>query len=149
MLARSFASVSLALALVACGDDQDPDAASALHERIHAESYRTWRRAPGYEARRASDAPHEGAVDIYVNDVVARALDAKTPITAWPEGSIVVKDGFDGDDHELTAVMWKRADGWFWAEYFGGDSKFSGKPDTCISCHQSGEDFVRAFPLPR
>ncbi len=47
MLTRSFASVSLVLALVACGDVQEPDAASALHERIHAESYRTWRRAPG------------------------------------------------------------------------------------------------------
>ena len=134
-----------------CGDNQQPTAARELYGRIQEEDYRSWRRAPGYETRRQTNAPHAESVDIYVNEVVAAALDAGQPLDAWPAGSLIVKDGFDDDDElELVAVMEKRDDGWFWAEYFGGDdAKFSGKPEVCLDCHDSGDDFVRAFPLPR
>ncbi len=150
--ASALASLVLPLCLLAaCGDDQDPSGARELYQRIQDENYRAWRRAPGYETRRKAQAPHADEVDIYVNDVVAAALDAGEPLEAWPEGSLVVKDGFDGDDHELVAVMEKRKDGWFWAEYFGGDdAKYSGRPDLCVDCHdRGGNDFVRAFTLPR
>jgi len=142
----------LALFLVtfatACGDDQAPEEAADLLTRIRAEDYRTWDRAPGYEARRSSNAPHSEAVDIYIDPTVRGALDAST-LDAWPMGSLIVKDGFDGNDLALIAVMEKRADGWFWAEYFDGESKFSGKPDVCLDCHGAGDDFVLAFDLPR
>ncbi len=135
-------------ALAACADDEAPDDAAGLLARIRADDYRSWARAPGYERRRDADSPHADQVDIYVNDVVANAL-AGGPITAWPVGSIVVKDGFDGDALELIAVMEKRADGWFWAEYFDDVSRYSGTPEVCTGCHADGDDGVMAFGLPR
>lgn len=144
------ASVLIGLTtLLACGDDQAPDDARTLLARIRADNYRTWKRAPGYEARRKSSAPHSNEVDIYVSPAVADALNAGTPLTAWPEGSIVVKDGWDGSDLEIIAVMEKRGDGWFWAEYVDDESKYSGHPSICIDCHRTGSDHVRAFTLPR
>ena len=132
-----------------CGDDQDPEGARALWRQIHALEYRQWQRAPGYERRRSSDAPHGGAVDIYINDVVAEALAAGEPLSEWPVGAMIVKDGFDGSDLELVAAMDKREDGWFWAEWDDeGDADYSGRPDTCTDCHRSGDDHVRAFVFP-
>ncbi len=80
------------------------------------------------------------------------ALAATTPITEWPEGSLIVKDGYDSDNAlDLIAAMEKRADGWFWAEWLDHESStsdFSGKPDICIDCHQPGDDFVLGFGFP-
>jgi Cytochrome P460 len=136
--------------LAACGDDQDPAGAAALWSRIHAENYRGWARAPGYEQRRSSSAAHGDAVDIYINETVSDALRSPSGATAWPAGSLIVKDGFDGGDFELVAAMEKRTDGWFWVEWDSdGDASYSGKPSTCIDCHASGSDFVRAFALPK
>ncbi|MCW5830981.1 MAG: cytochrome P460 family protein [Labilithrix sp.] len=142
-------SALCALGLLACGDDQAPEDASALLSRIRSENYRGWARAPGYETRRPSDAPHSDAVDIYVNSVVSAALAEGTPRAEWPVGSIIVKDGWDGGDLELIAVMEKRSDGWFWAEYFDDESKYSGRPSICTGCHESGSDYVLAFALPK
>jgi hypothetical protein len=140
---------SVAFATLGCGDNQDDAGARALLARVKADEYRTWDRAPGYEARRDSDAPHSEAVDIYVNDVLAQVLALGEHDGRWPEGSIIVKDGFDGSELELTAVMEKRSDGWYWAEYDAkGNPDYSGHPDVCVDCHESGSDFVRAFRLP-
>jgi len=140
---------ALALALLACGDNQDPEGAAQLWRDLHRLEYRSFQRAPGYAQRTASRAPHGGSVSIYVNDVVADALAAGEPLEAWPEGSLIVKDGFDGSDLELVAAMEKRQDGWFWAEWDDeGDPDYSGTPRLCTDCHQSGDDFVRAFDLP-
>jgi Cytochrome P460 len=137
------------LSVAACGDNQDPAGAADLWRSIHEQSYRDWSRAPGYEAARASNAPHGDSVIIYVNDRVAKTLAASEPIAVWPEGSLIVKDGFDGSDLELVAVMEKRADGWYWAEYdASGDPSYSGNPDLCTDCHRSGDDYVRAFAFP-
>jgi hypothetical protein len=141
-------TLAFAASTTACGDDQAPEEAAALLTRIRAEDYRTWDRAPGYETRRPANSPHAEQVDIYVNPTVAGALIAE-PLEAWPVGSLIVKDGFDGNDLELIAVMEKRGDGWFWAEYFDGDSKYSGKPEVCLDCHERGDDYVLAFDLPR
>jgi hypothetical protein len=139
----------ISLVSVACGDDQDPAGAAELWDRIHAENYRGFARAPGFEQRRASGAAHGNAVDIYVNAIVVDAL-AKGPLAAWPKGSLIVKDGFDDGDFELVAAMEKRDDGWFWAEWDNeGDAQYSGRPSLCIDCHASGSDSVRAFALPK
>src|SRR5688500_5681385 len=110
-------SVLLAFALVGCGDDQEPEQAGELWDRIHAQNYRSWSRAPGYATRLPTAAPHGNEVDIYVNDTIQQALAAKEPLAAWPLGSLIVKDGWDGSDLEIVAVMEKRTEGWFWAEY--------------------------------
>jgi hypothetical protein len=149
-VAVAFALIGVVAGVSGCGDDQDPGGASALWSRIHNEKYGSWTRAPGYETRRTSGAPHGGAVDIFVNDVGATALASTTSITAWPEGTVIVKDGYDGSTRTIVAAMEKRKDGWFWAEWDGsGDSKYSGKPSTCVDCHARGADYVRAFPLPK
>jgi hypothetical protein len=141
--------LALALTATACGDNQDDAGARDLLSRVKADQYRTWDRAPGWASRRASSAPHSDDVDIYVNDIVAEVLAIAEPAETWPEGSIIVKDGFDGSDLEIIAVMEKRSDGWFWAEYDSeGDPDYSGHPDICIDCHKSGSDGVRAFGLP-
>lgn len=151
MMRRTFALVLLGGLLAGCGDDQDPEGAAELLERLRAADYRGWERAPGYSDRRPSSAPHGDQVEIFVNDVVARALADGAPLDAWPVGSIIAKDGYD-DDGSLTliAAMEKRDDGWYWAEWDGesDESTYSGKPATCIDCHASGSDHVRAFRLP-
>jgi hypothetical protein len=135
--------------LAGCGDNQDDAGARSLLERVRADGYRAWDRAPGYEARRASHSPHAELVDIYVNDRIAEVLALGEPRDSWPEGAIIVKDGFSGSDLKLVAAMEKRRDGWYWAEYDAdGDPSYSGHPDVCIDCHRSGSDYVRAFSLP-
>ena len=132
----------------ACGDNQDDAGARRLLEDIRAQSYRSWARAPGWPSRTASSAPHGDEVDIYVNAVVTDAL-AGEPLASWPVGSIIAKDGWDGSELVHIAVMEKRGDGWFWAEYDGdGEAAYSGHPDVCLDCHRRGSDFVRAFRLP-
>lgn len=140
--------MAVTLLVAACGDNQED--ARALLARVRADGYRTWDRAPGYEARRESDAPHSDAVDIYLNDRVAEVLALAKPQKAWPEGSVIVKDGFSGSSLALIAIIEKRGDGWYWAEYdAAGDPDYSGHPQLCIDCHQRGSDYVRAFALPR
>lgn len=140
----------LAAALVgACTDNQDPSGARELWNEIHKLDYRNWQRAPGYDQRRPSNAPHSDAVEIFINDIALAAVSGTHPLTDWPVGTLIVKDGWDGDDLELVAVMKKIEQGWYWAEYdTEGSAAFSGTPSLCIDCHSAGQDFVRAFQLP-
>lgn len=144
-----YLAASLVLLATSCRENDDPEGAEDLLQRVQDEDYRAWARAPGYEARTPSQAPHSEEVEIFVNEVVAGAL-AQPGIDEWPVGSIVVKDGYtEAGDLELTAVMEKREGGWYWAEYDGeGTALYSGAPSICTDCHASGADFVRAFPLP-
>lgn len=132
-----------------CYDDQAPDDAAALWTRIHEAQYRSWARAPGYATRKPTDAPHSDAVEIFVNDVVVSALGGSA-VTAWPDGSLIVKDGYDGDGVlDSVAAMEKRGSDWFWVEWnASGESLWSGKPSLCTDCHASGADGVRAFGFP-
>lgn len=142
--------VCLALLPVACGDNQDEGGALDLLARVREETYRKWERAPGYETRQPTNAPHGDEVDIYINDTLLETLTRAEPIQSWPVGSTIVKDGWSGADLEIIAIMDKREDGWFWAEFDSGDDvDFSGRPDTCLDCHDSGADFVRAFGFPK
>jgi hypothetical protein len=143
------AALVVAGLLAGCGDDQDPAGAATFWNRIHDENYRGWSRAPGYPGRRNSDAPHGDQVEIYVNGTVSAALAAGRPLTTWPVGSVIVKDGWDSDGLKYVAAMERRSTGWFWAEWRpSGSAIFSGAPTLCTDCHASGSDGVRAFGLP-
>ena len=141
------------LGAAGCGDNnQAPEEARALWDRIQAEDYQSFARAPGYETTRPSAAPHGTSVDIYVNEVVQNVLSAGESIDAWPVGSLIVKDGLNADGElEIVAVMDKRESGWFYAEWIGLDNTeadYSGQPAVCVNCHASGADEVRAFGFP-
>lgn len=146
---RRFASYLLAGLTAACGDDQDPRGAHALLNRVRSERYpETYARAPGWPERAASTGPHGVEVDVWINPALEAALSGG-PRAAWPEGAIVVKDGYDsGGRLELVALMERRSDGWFWAEFFGEDPRYSGRPEVCVDCHERGADFVLAFGFP-
>lgn len=141
--------VALVVGLLGCGDDQDPEGARLLWQSIQEQEYRTWSRPSGYESRVPAQSPHSDHVDVYINDVVEEALGARR-LEEWPVGSRIVKDGFDDDgDLEIVAVMEKREDGWYWAEYDDeGDSFYSGHPSTCLNCHSTGSDYVFTARLP-
>jgi hypothetical protein len=136
------------VALAACRN-QDEAGAEALWDEVHDADYTTWARAPGFPGRTPSTASHGDHVDIYINDVLVEALASGEKLTEWPEGSLIVKDGFTGEDPRLVAIMEKREGGWFWAEYEpDGKVEFSGEPRVCTKCHDAGADFVRAFGFP-
>jgi hypothetical protein len=143
------ASTLLAVAALGCRQDDDPASADELWTRIQDAKYRTWERAPGYEAPKSSSARHGSSVEIFMNDVVAGALDGPK-ITAWPEGSLIVKDGFDDDGSpHIVAAMEKRGGAWFFVEWDPeGTSLYSGTPSICTDCHAVGSDMVRAFGFP-
>lgn len=139
----------LGVVLLAGCRNQDPAGAEALWDEIHAADYRSWQRAPGYPER-APSSVHGREMDIFVNDVVSDAVAAGEPLSAWPEGALIVKDGYDKGALTLLAVMEKREGGWFWAEYQEtGEVIESGQPRNCVKCHDAGDDYVRAFKLPK
>ncbi|MBX3261648.1 MAG: cytochrome P460 family protein [Labilithrix sp.] len=154
---RRVPSFGLAVALLApaaCTQNDDPEGARQLYAKITAGAgFRAWERAPGYATRQPSFTAHADAVEVFVSPEIADALGGPTPITRWPDGSIVVKEGFRGDTRAIVAVMEKRAGRWYWAEYDGdGDTLFSGEPKVCVGCHdkrQSYSDWVYSFELPR
>lgn len=130
-----------------CGDDQDPTGAKALWDRIHAEKYQMWDRAPGYAQRTPTNAPHSDSVEIFVNAAMSQAIQMNAQV--WPEGAVIVKDGYDsGGDLDIVAAMEKKDGAWYWAEYpanGNGEADYSGVPGICTDCHASGRDFVRFF----
>lgn len=144
----------LALGSTACADRSEAD---ELRDQLESDDYRsTYARAPGWEQARQPSAggPHGAFVDIYVNDVIEDALASCAALQAWPEGSIIVKDGWSaaqGGDYEYLAFMERRADGWFWGEFRGNGRLVAAgeNDDRCAGCHAAGQDQVRAFELPR
>lgn len=136
-----------AAALIGCRENDAPEEATALLDSVRDADYQSWARAPNYPERTPSSAPHSDFVDIFVNDVVEEALAAETPPTEWPVGSIIAKDGSTEDGElDIIALMEKREDGWFWAEYEAdGTVLYSGAPTICTDCHEPGADYVRAF----
>ncbi len=148
------AALALVVALApACTDDAG---AEALFDQLQSDDFRNaYGRAPGWEEPRAPRAggPHGSFVDIYINQVMVDAIQDAIPLTAWPEGSIVVKEGWataDAVDAEFLVAMKRGRDGWFWAEWRGDGSLVVAGDDApaCVKCHDTGEDQVRAFPLP-
>ena len=83
-------------------------------------------------------------MDVFLNPTLVAARAAKNAPAALPIGSMVVKDGYSGNSESLSivAVMEKRSDGWYFAEYSAdGEALFSGKPKVCVDCHAARKDY--------
>jgi hypothetical protein len=139
----------LSLACAACGgDDVDEAGAQRLWDKIQAESYRTWQRAPGWETSQPTARAHGDTADIFINATLAGALD-ETGLGAWPADSLIVKDSFKGQNPSLIAALEKQSGGWFYAEWTAsGDVKYAGRPDVCLDCHRAGDDELLSLALP-
>lgn len=132
-------------ALSACRESTEPEEARELRDRLEAENYRAWARVPGFEARRESKTAHGKEVDVYWNRVADGSARAR-PFEDMAPGSVLVKEAYTPDGLKNVAVMEKRFDGWFWAEWGpDGEILFSGRPGICIDCHRSGDDFLRTI----
>lgn len=160
LLAVRLRSLALGLCVLAACDADPGFTPAPDHElltQVQDEKYREWTRAPGREMRLATKAPHGDWVEIFTNAPVVDALANADGLgrTSWPEGSIVVLEGYaDETTTELSqlAIMEKRHGVWYWEQYQGEDlerPRFSGRPDVCLGCHNTGNDFTRSFPLPK
>lgn len=111
-----------------------------------------------YSAKGGS--PH-GSFKLKFNAIANAVLgaDGKLPQgSSFPEGSLIVKEAYSGNELVLYAIMKRELDSkfskdkWVWAEYEpNGDVVYSVslKGKACIDCHKSGlsRDLVRAFDL--
>ncbi len=130
--------------------NQNPGSAEALWDELQADEYHSWSRPPGYPGRTPSSTVHGDEVEIFVNDVLATALSAGAPLSRWPDGARIVKDGFQGGTNHVVVAMDKRGDEWFFAEYEpDGEVLYSGHPHACTRCHGDANDGVLAFALPK
>jgi len=104
--------------------------------------------------------PH-GSFKLRVNSVAASVLDSlgELPVgTAFPEGSLIVKDIYENGKISLYSIMKKSAsssysgNGWIWAE-IKPDGKAlvsaESRGKSCISCHSGtpNRDLVRTYDL--
>lgn len=148
------------LVLLAVGCDEVAPADKPDNEllvEVQEAKYREWARAPGKDGRATSLAPHGGFVEVFNNEVVVEALaDADgLGLTAWPEGSTIVLEGYtDPETADLAqiSVMQKRHGVWYWEQYQADQldrPRFRGRPDVCLGCHDTGQDFTRSFALPK
>ena len=147
-----FTVVATAVGLLplACssGDPNDPQVVD-LRTEVDASNCRTaYARAPGWASRLPSDRVHAPSADIYINSVVKDAFCNNATLSAWPDGSLLIKDGYDGESLKIVAAMRKTAGVWAFSEWDGaGDFVASGS--TCSGCHSAGADSVLAFKFPQ
>jgi len=154
----AFASLIVTGALGAAvgGCDRDVAGGEALFKDLASADYRnSYARPPGWARRLRGESPHGTWVDVYINTVMAEAIDDNVPLDAWPVGSRVVLEGWiteDAESREFLVVMSKptATDFWYWAEWDSEDALvYAGDAvDNCVKCHEAGEDEARAFVLP-
>ena len=144
---RAALVLALCVGVAGCGAGEGKDFLEALRDA----DYQSFQTAPGYDTRQPSSAPHGGNVEIFIDATVVAALGMDS-LQAWPDGSLIVKDGYNNaGDHVLLAAMEKRGTDWFWAEYELPSERIIAagfNEGICTGCHSSGDDFVRAFSFP-
>lgn len=152
------AALILLVAMPACDSGEAPaEPDNELLVAVQEAKYTEWTRAPGKEEREPTFAPHSGAVEVFINDVVERAIanEDGLGLMAWPEGSTIVLEGYvDSETAELAqvAIMQKYHGAWRWEQYQAEDlerPRFKGRPEVCLGCHNTGQDFTRSFNLPK
>ena len=121
----------------------DAKRATILWDKIQA--YKTWKNPPGFEGLLESDTVHGDYVRFYANGI------ALTEMKDLPNGSIVVKEGFDDDEGDLNAItVMEKIDGfseesgdWFFSRYDTAGKASKVNSNSCIRCHKKadGGDF--------
>ncbi|MCJ7796427.1 MAG: cytochrome P460 family protein [Thermoleophilia bacterium] len=159
--------MGLALALASCGGSTTtttappaavttstpagaPTAEAVWTETLASESYKSWQTAPGMETPQPAKGPHGKQVQVFVDPSVSATL-AGPAATAWPVGSMIVKDALD-DSGALVGVeyMQKTDQGWYFAS-FDPTGKVAAEGvmvEPCQSCHAKGSDGVFSAKLP-
>lgn len=154
-LVAAIAAAALGIAAgTGCDEPLQPVAGEATLLAA-AGDYTKWARPKNREEREPVLAPHGGFVDIYINEVVEADLAMVVPegLLEWSEGAMVALAGFstlEGEAPVQVALLRKRHGAWEWEQYgdIGEPPRFSGRPDVCVGCHNTGEDFIRSFRLP-
>lgn len=145
--------------IVGCGFNDEPEEAQALWEKLQQAQYRKWAPVPGFATPQPAKQPFHNLLDsrplmvtIYMNEIMANAAKASAPLKAWPEGALLVKDAFQGDDWIGLVAMEKRKGSWFWVQWNpDGSATHSGQPSDCINCHtkHADNDMLATVALPR
>ncbi len=145
------------LAMACNGEDKDSasDAEDAVAADLWGEidGYSSWGQVAPWTDVQPSVSVHGSFVQIWVNSTGAAAAEAGG--TDFPEGTILVKEGYDAEDGAPVAVtaMWKGAGseatgGWYFARYSAsGDIEMSGDDaaEACGGCHSAGPDYSLAW----
>ena len=138
-------------------EPQGPSGAELFNLISQTDPFELWGQFPLAEGTIESSPPHGPFSNVFVNEQVEAAL--ASPTGTLPNGSIIVKESFDGNMVEAgdsLAVMWKVEDfdpgnsDWFWANFtFDGRVVAEGKLSGCIICHGAARDndFVFLQPL--
>lgn len=141
------------------GDSADPDAALAATLWDQIGQFEDWSHPDGWDGVVESvDGTHGPYVEIWASPETMDAWSSDTPV---PDGSIVVKCGYQDDEgaapasagHALTAMMKVEgyapdAGDWFWAKFdpTTGAAEVAGTGNYCSSCHgaadQDGDWFL-------
>ena len=150
------------LALLACGSDNEKSGSDSVISDEDARAIDLWDELSGYETWEqhsdwtgmvlSEDGTHGDYVSIWMNDAAAAAIDSGDG-GDLPEGSIIVKEGYNDEavaDMKGLTVMLKEEgwgdDGWFWAKYptdGSGIATIAGTSSGCTGCHSTGQDSVR------
>lgn len=143
----SFSAVLGLLLFVGCSmfGPSEEDAAQADQLKEAMAGYADWETVPGFDEWEQGTSVHGRVVRYFVNDV---ALDNMADL---PDGSIIVKEGYNRDRVLQAVTVMQRIEGvdpengdWFWARYSpSGELTHAGSVSMCIDCHQDadGDDF--------
>lgn len=147
------------MALAACTKDEGKNPSLAYSDRALADSCNaTYHHYYRNDASRIlsgaknSNGQH-GPFKLRFNNIAFKALldSGRLPLNAvMPEGSLVVKDVYEGGSIGLYAIMYKHSGSWLWAEIKPNKEvlfSVTKNSDLCVSCHsQAGNrDFLRTF----
>lgn len=149
--------LAVGLMVTGCGQKETPQDrelkdAEMLWQMAQDETYQEWSRAPGYETRQPAKGPHGQEVDIYVNEILDNVLKTGGTVTAWPAGSIIIKDAFINSNIDSVVIMEKLENGnWYYVKYSpDGTPGAAGENfEMCMNCHKPGADSVLAFGFPK
>ncbi len=113
-------------------------------------NYKNWELWPGTGELDPGKGPHGDQITIYVSDSAFSAIEEKAGV--MPEGSTVLKEGYDSDGELREVVVMHKVEGfdpehndWFWLEYDAeGEIIAEGKVLSCYNCHtrQADNDYL-------